>query len=175
VDRAARRSATILFGTAGGAYVLDRVSKIWAEHALVNGPVDVISGLFTLRFTTNPGGAFSFGTSAPWFFATATVVVSSAIVATAFRDRRLVHTVALGLVLGGALGNLTDRLLRGPGLSGNVVDFIDLHYWPVFNLADTAIVVGALALAVTSLHPPGSRGRRGADGDRAHEGAGDAG
>jgi signal peptidase II len=175
VDRAARRSAAIVFGTAGGAYVLDRVSKIWAEHTLVNGPVDVVSGLFTLRFTTNPGGAFSFGTSAPWFFAAATVVVSSAIVATAFRNRRLVHAFALGLVLGGAVGNLTDRLIRGPGLSGNVVDFIDLHYWPVFNLADTAIVVGALLLAATSLHPPGSRGRRGGARDGAPRRAGDAG
>jgi signal peptidase II len=171
VERAAGRSATILFGTAGGAYILDRISKIWAEHTLVNGPVDVISGVFTLRFTTNPGGAFSFGTSAPWFFATATVVVSSTIVATAFRDRRPVHAVALGLVLGGALGNLTDRLIRGPGLTGNVVDFIDLHYWPVFNLADTAIVVGALLLAATSLHKPGSRARRGGVRDE----AGDAG
>jgi signal peptidase II len=169
VDRAARRSATILFGGAGGAYVLDRVSKIWAEHTLVNGPVDVVPGVFTLRYTTNPGGAFSFGTSAPWFFATATVVVSCAIVATSFRDRRAVHAVALGLVLGGALGNLTDRLIRGPGLRGNVVDFIDLHYWPVFNLADAAIVVGALLLAVTSLRPSGSRARRAGDG------AGDAG
>jgi signal peptidase II len=175
VDRAARRSAAILFGTAGGGYVLDRISKIWAEHMLVNGPVDLVSGLFTLRFTTNPGGAFSFGTSAPWFFATATVVVSSAIVATAFRDRRPVHAVALGLVLGGALGNLTDRLIRGPGLSGNVVDFIDLHYWPVFNLADTAIVVGALLLAVTSLHPRGSRTRRGGARDGASDRGGDAG
>jgi signal peptidase II len=155
VKRAARRSATILFGTATAAYVLDRASKIWAEHSLVNGPVDLISGVFTLRFTTNSGGAFSFGTSAPWFFATATVVVSTVIVATAFRGRRPVHAVALGLVLGGALGNLTDRLIRGPGLSGNVVDFIDLHYWPVFNLADTAIVIGALALGLSSVHSGG--------------------
>jgi len=160
VERAARRSATLLFGTATAAYVVDRISKIWAEHSLVSGPVDVIPGLFTLRFTTNSGGAFSFGTSAPWFFATATVVVSSVIVATAFRRRRPVHAVALGLVLGGALGNLTDRLIRGPGLGGNVVDFIDLHYWPVFNLADTAIVIGAVALALSSFRPAGRPGDR---------------
>ncbi len=153
MERAARRSATLLFGTATAAYVVDRISKIWAEHSLMSGPVDVIPGLFTLRFTTNSGGAFSFGTSAPWFFATATVVVSSVIVVTAFRRRRPVHAVALGLVLGGALGNLTDRLIRGPGLGGNVVDFIDLHYWPVFNLADTAIVIGAVALGLSSFHP----------------------
>ena len=158
MERAARRSATLLFGTATAAYVVDRISKIWAEHSLVNGPVDVIPGLFTLRFTTNSGGAFSLGTSAPWFFATATVVVSSVIVATAFRRRRPVHAVALGLVLGGALGNLTDRLLGGHGLSGRVVDFIDLHHWPVFNVADSAIVVGA-ALIVIGTMRRGSRER----------------
>jgi signal peptidase II len=54
---------------------------------------------------------------------------------------------ALGLVLGGALGNLTDRAIRGSGFGGRVVDFIDLHVWPVFNLADSAIVVGAIVLA----------------------------
>jgi signal peptidase II len=56
--------------------------------------------------------------------------------------------VALGLVLGGALGNLTDRIVRGPGVSGRVVDFIDFHVWPVFNVADSAIVIGAVLLAM---------------------------
>ena len=157
MDRAARRSATLLFGAAAASYLLDRLSKLWAEHVLVHGPIDIVPGLVTLRFTTNSGGAFSFGTSAPWFFATATVVVSTAIVATAFRARRAVHAIALGLVLGGALGNLTDRLVRGPRLAGTVVDFIDLHYWPVFNLADSAIVIGAILLAFTSWRSGRSR------------------
>jgi signal peptidase II len=170
VGRAARRSATLLFGAATAAYLADRASKIWAEHALVNGPVDVIPGVFTLRFTTNSGGAFSFGTSAPWFFATATVVVSSVIVATAFRRRRRLHAIALGLVLGGALGNLTDRLIRGPGLSGNVIDFIDLHYWPVFNLADTAIVLGAIALGLSSFGMGGHRAAQDATENEAGDG-----
>lgn len=56
----------------------------------------------------------------------------------------------LGLILGGALGNLTDRALNGPALSGHVVDFIDFHVWPVFNVADTAIVAGAILLAVAT-------------------------
>ena len=58
--------------------------------------------------------------------------------------------LGLGLVLGGALGNLADRALRGPGLSGHVVDFIDLHWWPVFNVADSAIVIGAVVIAWAS-------------------------
>jgi signal peptidase II len=66
----------------------------------------------------------------------------------AFRLRRVLSAVALGLILGGALGNLTDRVIHGDGfLRGNVVDFVDFHVWPVFNVADTCIVVGALLLA----------------------------
>ncbi len=65
--------------------------------------------------------------------------------------------VSLGLILGGALGNLTDRIVRGTGISGSVVDFVDLHVWPVFNLADSAIVIGALLLGLWTL-------RRGEDG-----------
>ncbi len=58
--------------------------------------------------------------------------------------------MALGLILGGALGNLTDRIVRGPGFSGRVVDFVDFQVWPIFNVADTAIVVGAIVLAFSN-------------------------
>ena len=85
-----------------------------------------------------------------WLFAGATLIVSGLIVLTAFRSRNAGSALGLGLVLGGALGNLADRALRGPGLSGHVVDFIDLHWWPVFNVADSAIVIGAVLLAWTS-------------------------
>ena len=99
-------------------------------------------------------------------FVTATVVVSAVIVATAARHERVLTSVALGLVLGGALGNLTDRLVRGPGFRGHVVDFVDVGPWPVFNLADSAIVVGAILLAWTGMRakrepavdPPGVDG-----------------
>jgi signal peptidase II len=104
-----------------------------------------------LRFVSNSGGAFSMGQSAPWFFAAATLIVSGLIVATAFRERSTLAAVALGLILGGALGNLTDRIVRGPRLSGHVVDFIDVHVWPVFNLADSVIVIGAGLLAWSSI------------------------
>ena len=73
------------------------------------------------------------------------------IVATAFRHTSRLVGASLGLVLGGALGNLTDRVIRAPGMRGRVVDFIDLHVWPVFNLADSAIVVGAILLAFVGL------------------------
>jgi signal peptidase II len=149
VDREQRRAALLLFAAAGGAYLLDRLTKVWAEHTLPGAPIDPIPGVLTLRFTTNSGGAFSLGRSAPWLFAGATVIVSAAIVATAFRHRNLLAAFALGLILGGALGNLTDRIVRGPGFTGRVVDFVDLHVWPIFNVADTAIVVGAILLAIS--------------------------
>jgi signal peptidase II len=72
------------------------------------------------------------------------------IVFVSFRLDRRPLALALGLILGGALGNLTDRILNGPGLSGSVIDFIDLQVWPVFNLADASIVVGAIVLAMSS-------------------------
>jgi signal peptidase II len=151
VNRVQRHGAVLLFASAGATYLLDRLSKEWAERVLPASPIEVIPGVFTLRFTTNSGGAFSIGGSASWLFATATIVVSVIIVVTAFRHRSALTAVALGLILGGALGNLTDRIVRGPGLSGRVVDFVDLHVWPIFNLADSAIVVGAVLLAIGSV------------------------
>jgi len=159
VDRVRRRGAAILFGTAAIVLVLDRATKLWAERSLADAPIEVVRGVLDLRFTTNSGGAFSLGESAPWLFAGATIAVSTVIVTTAFRHRDPLMAVALGLVLGGALGNLADRALRGPGLRGRVIDFVDLHVWPVFNVADTAIVVGALLLAWCSFRA----GRAGAE------------
>ena len=110
---------------------------------------------------------FSLGQDLPWFFVFATISVSVVIVATAFRHTKPVTAVALGLVLGGALGNLTDRVVRGPGFSGDVVDFIDLKVWPVFNLADSAIVIGALVLAFGSLAADRSERSAAANGEPA--------
>jgi signal peptidase II len=151
MDRARRRGAVWLFSAAALVLLADRLTKVWAEQRLPGDPIDVIPGVLTFRFATNPGGAFSLGQDAPWFFATATIVVSTLIVVTAFRHTDTITALALGLVLGGALGNLTDRFTRGEGFfSGHVVDFIDTQIWPVFNLADSAIVVGAVLLAMRS-------------------------
>lgn len=165
MDAPARRSAVLLFSTAGVAYLLDRVTKLWAERALIDAPIEVIPGVFTLRFAENSGGAFSILSSAPWFFATATLGVSLLIVATAWHRRSPLQSFSLGLILGGALGNLTDRALRGPGLSGEVVDFLDLHAWPVFNVADSCIVVGAILLAWSSARDARDHERTAATGN----------
>jgi signal peptidase II len=148
VDPQRTRAAQTLLVAAFVAYGVDRITKIWAEATLPGDPIEVIPGVLTLRFTTNSGGAFSIGRSAPWFFVAVTAVVVVAILATSFRHTNRFVAASLGLVLGGALGNLTDRAFRAPAFRGRVVDFIDLHVWPVFNLADTAIVVGAILLAV---------------------------
>jgi signal peptidase II len=145
------RSAGTIFAVAAAVWTLDRVSKLWVERTLAGRPpITVIPGVLDLRFTTNPGGAFSLGQRSPWIFVGASILVSIAIVVTAFRHTNVATSLALGLVLGGAVGNLTDRIVRGPTFSGHVVDFVDFHVWPVFNLADSAIVVGAVVLAISS-------------------------
>jgi len=149
---AVARRAPLLFAVAAGALVLDKLSKAWVVATLEGRPpIRVIPGILTLTHTTNSGGAFGLGRSAPWVFAGATVLVSTVIVLASRRPMTRLSAVALGLILGGALGNLADRALNGPGLRGEVTDFIDLQVWPVFNLADSAIVVGAIVLAFASL------------------------
>ncbi len=145
------RLAAILYAVAAGAYALDRITKAWAEASLADRPpIEVISGVLHLTYTTNSGGAFGLGQSAPWLFAAATIVVVGIIVVVSTRLTWVLTAVALGLVLGGALGNLTDRAIRGPGLTGRVVDFVDVRVWPVFNVADSAVLIGAVLLAMSS-------------------------
>jgi signal peptidase II len=133
-------------------YALDRVSKILAENLLQGRePVELIPAVLQLRFTTNPGGAFGLFGNLPGLFVAISVLVV-VVVLVASRDLpSSAAAVGMGLVLAGGLGNLTDRAIRGPGFSGEVVDFIDLHVWPVFNLADSALFVGAAVLLVSGI------------------------
>ena len=146
------RRAPLLFAVAAAALLLDQATKAWVVATLEGRPpVRVIPGILSLNYTTNSGGAFGLGRSAPWIFAGATILVSAVIVVASRRPMTRTTAVALGLILGGAFGNLADRALNGPGLGGEVTDFIDLQVWPVFNVADSAIVIGAVVLAVASL------------------------
>jgi signal peptidase II len=139
-------------------YALDRVSKVLVEHRLAHhAPLDVIPGVLRFTYTTNPGGAFGLFGNAPYLFLAATLVVCGAIVVASFNANSLPLAIGLGLVLGGAVGNLTDRIVRGTGLSGRVVDFIDFRVWPVFNVADSAIVIGAALILVSGLRRAASR------------------
>jgi signal peptidase II len=129
------------------AYGIDRLTKYLADHPLAGRPaIDVIPGVVRLRYTTNSGGAFGLFGGHAWLFFLATLVVCGVIVVSSFRLDGTASAVGLGMVLGGALGNLTDR-----AASGRVPDFIDFRVWPVFNAADSAIVIGAIVLVVAGL------------------------
>jgi len=145
----AGRRALTLYGIAAAVLALDRITKVLAERSLQDGPVELIPGVLDLRYTTNPGGAFGLFGGIPWLFVAISAAVIIAIVLASRQLPATASAVGLGLVLGGAMGNLIDRAIRGPGFSGEVVDFIDLQVWPIFNLADSAIVVGAAVLLLS--------------------------
>jgi len=124
-------------------------------------PVRLLGGFLKLTVSRNPGAAFSIGPSLTIVFSAIAVGVIVFILRASRRIRSLAWTISLGLLLGGATGNLADRLLRYPGpFRGYVVDWIWLPHWPVFNLADSSIVCGgilAVLLAVRGVHIDGSR------------------
>lgn len=132
---------------------IDQLTKWWAEQALSGRPpVEVYGDILRLTFIRNPGGAFSIGTGQTWLFTIVAVAVAGVIVWYSRRITSLRWAVALGVLLGGAVGNLVDRIIQPPGAGqGHVVDFIWLPYWPVFNVADMAVVCGAIAVVVLSL------------------------
>jgi signal peptidase II len=131
----------------------DAVSKALVVAKLSDrSPVHVIGHFLQLTVTRNGGAAFSVGTGATILFTAVAVVVVVIIARTARRLASRAWAVAFGMLLGGALGNLSDRLFRSPGVfRGHVVDWIELPHWPVFNLADSAIVVGGVLAVLLSL------------------------
>jgi signal peptidase II len=124
----------------------DQLTKAWAVAGLEDGPVTIL-GPVRLALTRNKAGAFGLGGAFIPLLAVGATVLVVVLVARGDLVRRPLLAVAAGLVLGGAFGNLVDRLFRSPGLlRGAVVDFVDLRWWPVFNLADSAITCGCLLL-----------------------------
>ncbi|MDP9069063.1 MAG: signal peptidase II [Actinomycetota bacterium] len=126
---------------------LDQATKQWALEALEGRPpYDLVPGILSFRLTFNSGGAFGLLQGFPGFFLVATLTILAGILVALRRLEDHRWAVPLGMVLGGGLGNALDRIVRDT--NGGVVDFIDLHVWPVFNIADMAIVLGALAILV---------------------------
>jgi lipoprotein signal peptidase len=179
----------MLFAVAALILAADIISKVIVVATLSgvpcravgnSGPVRVIGSVLTLCEERNAGAAFSIGgASTTVVFSVIAVGVIAFIIRTARRIYSLPWAIALGLLLGGALGNLTDRLFRSPGpLRGWVVDWIQLPHWPVFNLADSSIVCGGIlmvALAMRGLRIDGTRQPvGGAGGDGAGPGRGPA-
>jgi signal peptidase II len=133
---------------------IDQATKQLAVDALADAPFDLIAGVLSLRLTLNPGGAFGVLQGVPGFFLVASIGIVIALLfwVRHLEERRWAWPV--GMILGGGIGNLIDRVLRDT--DGRVVDFIDLHVWPVFNVADSAIVLGVgviLLLMIRSSSP----------------------
>lgn len=131
--------------------VLDQLSKAWAESALADGPIVVIEGFLQFRLTYNTGAAFSMFSKGGPILGVIAVGVIVMIMFVLKDASRKAEAIALGMVLGGSIGNLTDRLFRGDGLlDGAVVDFIDFSFFATFNVADMGITLGVGLLLLVS-------------------------
>jgi signal peptidase II len=168
-EEASRPRRIVLFAAvAAVTLVLDVVSKIVLVAKLPEDhqPVRALGGVVYLQQTRNSGAAFSLGTGFTVILTVVAVAVVVFIVRAAGRMRSAGWAVALGLILGGALGNLADRVFRDPGFGrGHVVDWIsafgpDAKYWPSFNIADSGIVCGAILAALVALVGIDIDGRR---------------
>ena len=146
------RKRALLAGIALSVLVLDLITKVWVVSELEGRrTIELLGGELFLRVSRNTGAAFSFAQGATLVFTTVAVVVVVVIVRISGRLRSAGWALSLGLLLGGATGNLVDRLFRSPGVGrGAVVDFIALGWFPSFNVADSGIVVGGLLAVLLS-------------------------
>ncbi|MGV1035720.1 MAG: signal peptidase II [Candidatus Nanopelagicales bacterium] len=139
----------------------DQLTKLWAVAALEGRPpVPIIGSILKFNFVRNPGAAFSLGGGFTIIFSLIAIGVAVVIVRTARTLGSAAWAVALGGLLGGALGNVIDRVLREPSiLRGHVVDFIEITHWPVFNVADMAITCSAILMVILTIKGIPLRGR----------------
>ena len=135
-----------LLSVAWFIWILDLATKAWAVNQLANRePIKVIGNFFQLTFVRNSGAAFSFATGATLFLSLFGIAALGGILYFAPHITSKGWSVVLGLVMGGILGNLMDRIFREPGfLRGHVIDWMQLPHWPIFNIADSAIVCAAV-------------------------------
>ena len=146
----------VLFGAVAIGWVLaDQLSKAWAVSSLDDRTIDVV---WTLRFhlTMNYGASFSLGSGFGAWIGLLALVVVGVLVWKGGSVRSRLGAVALGMIVGGALGNVLDRAFRSDSgfFQGGVVDFIDFQWWPVFNIADIGVVCGAILLVISTLLAP---------------------
>ena len=145
-----------LFATAWTIWLFDFATKAWALQSLSTEPRRVIGTFLQFTLVRNSGAAFSFATGLTILFSLLALSVVVAVVYFAPRITSAGWHLTIGLLLGGVLGNLTDRIFREPSfLSGHVIDWIQIPHWPVFNLADSAIcVAAALSFVLTMRNVP---------------------
>lgn len=143
------------------AYALDLGTKQWALSALADRDIRVVGDLLVLHLTHNPGAAFSTGTEFTVVLSCLAVVAVVAVLVLSVRLASPLWSVGLGLLLGGVGGNLTDRVIREPGvMRGHVIDWLMLPNWPVFNVADMCIMGAAGIIILQSIRGVTLRGVR---------------
>jgi signal peptidase II len=144
-------------------FALDRISKIWIDRSMtLYESIPVVNNVFHITYVRNPGGAFGLLASRPGFFILANLVIIALLIYI-YREMKPISSLmaaAVGLLIGGALGNLYDRILYG-----TVIDFLDFRIWPVFNVADIGIVVGAGLLTVFLLREGWGSGEKKKEGE----------
>lgn len=160
--RRTRTLVTVFVLIAIGVVIADQATKIWALAALTEGDrTPVLGDLLGVTLVFNEGAALSIGTGMTWVFTLAAIAVTVVVIRVANRLGSRGWTLALGLLLGGAVGNLIDRLFREPGVGrGHVVDFIAYGDWFVGNVADIAIVGAAGLMVLLGLRGVGVDGGR---------------
>ena len=157
-----RRPLILFFVVACAAYSLDLLTKVLAVDKLTGEPpVEVLGTFLQLNLARNPGAAFSTGTS---YTVVLSCIAVGAVAVVLWYSRRLASplwAVGLGCLLGGVLGNLTDRVFREPGfMRGHVVDFLQLPNWPVFNVADICINIAAGVIILQAIRGVSIAGQR---------------
>jgi len=154
-------------------YIADQLSKAWVCANLEpDRPRELLGSFLQLNLTRNPGAAFSIGTGSTWILTAIACAVVVFIVITARRLGSRGWAMALGLLLGGSLGNLTDRMFRAPGPGrGQVVDFLQLPNWPIFNVADSSIVTAAVLIGLLAFRGISVDGTRAPGHSAKHQGS----
>ncbi len=146
------RTSRIGLGAALVVLILDILTKGWAMSALSDGRDIHIFWTMHFALTHNEGMAFSTGTNVGPFIGMLAIVVIAILIFALRKQSSVISLVATGCIIGGAIGNVLDRVFRGSGfMDGAVVDFIDFRWWPVFNVADIGIVCGAIAVAYSMI------------------------
>jgi len=143
------RRYLIGLGVAAAVVTADLITKRHAALDFDGDPVEVIPGFFGFTYVENPGGAFGMFQDGGVVIGIAALIVAIAVLVAMAHDRPLLETVALGFVVGGAVGNLVDRFARGEGIiDGPVIDWIELSIIPTFNIADASVTVAVALLLI---------------------------
>jgi signal peptidase II len=162
---ASRRLLALVGAVAAVVLTLDQTTKALAvAHLTEDRPRDLVGSALRLHLVRNPGAAFSTATGMTWVLTVIALAVVVVVLRVARRLGSRIWALTLGLLLGGALGNLTDRLFRAPGVArGHVVDFLEFPHWPIWNLADASIVTAGVLVVILTLRGVGL------EGDRRHD------